>query len=303
MNAKRIASRALGAALLAAAQVGMGTSLEAQLPPHLRDYPLTSFHKSGDLVAPYFDGFYDNGDGTVTFSFGFLNRNTEESVDVPLGPNNFIEPAQFDGVQPTHFPVYDRGGLVGKRERGAFAVTVPANMAGTEVVWTLTHAGRTYAVPGRATSIAYDMSTGPAAFGSLPPAVRFHSEGAESTNREGVVAARVTTKIGTPVTLSAMVQDRGERAPYSADLDGKLTFPVNATWILHQGPAGARVQFSQEKSRVESEGWGFASTQATFTVPGDYVIRLRADTFGAPDSRFDNQCCWSNAYVPVTVTP
>lgn len=298
MNAKHAVSGALAAVLVAAT----GASVEAQLPPHLRDYPLTSFHKSGDLVAPFFDGFYDNGDGTVTFSFGFLNRNTEEIVDIPLGPNNFIEPAQFNGMQPTHFPVYDRGGLVGKRERGAFAVTVPANMAGTEVVWTLTHAGRTYSVPGRTGSIAYDMSTGPAAFGSLPPAIRFHSEGPESINREGVTANRVMAKVGTPVTLSAMVQDRGERAPYSADLDGKLVFPVNATWILHQGPEGARVQFSPEKSAVEAEGWGNATTQATFTVPGDYVIRLRADNFGAPDSRFDNQCCWTNAYVPVTVT-
>jgi len=296
MNAKHIALGALAATLLAA-------PVQAQLPPNLRDYPLAPLHKSGDLVGPFFDGFYDNGDGTVTFSFGFLNRNTEEIVDIPLGPNNFIEPAQFDGAQPTHFPVYDRGGLVGKRERGAFAVTVPANMAGTEVVWTLTHAGRTYSVPGRTGSIAYDMSTGPAAFGSLPPALRFHSEGPESTNRVGVTAARVQAKVGTPVTLSVMVQDRGEREPYGTELDGRLNFPVNATWILHQGPEGARVQFSAETQRVDSGGaWGAASTQATFTVPGDYVIRVRADNFGAPDSKFDNQCCWSNAYVPVTVT-
>lgn len=303
MNAKHIASGALAATLFAAAQAGKPTSVEAQLPANLRDYPLAPLHKSGDVVGPFFDGFYDNGDGTVTFSFGFLNRNTEEIVDIPLGPNNFIEPAQFNGVQPTHFPVYDRGGLVGKRERGAFAVTVPANMAGTEVVWTLTHAGRTYSVPGRTGSIAYDMSTGPAAFGSLPAAVRFQSEGPESTDREGVTAPRVQAKVGTPVTLSVMVQDRGVREPYSADLDGKTTFPVNATWILHQGPEGARVQFSQETSKVETEGWGSASTQATFTVPGEYVIRVRADNFGAPDSNFDNQCCWSNGFVPVTVTP
>ena len=101
MNAKHIALGALAAALL-------GAPVQAQLPANLRDYPLAPLHKSGDLVGPFFDGFYDNGDGTVTFSFGFLNRNTEEIVDIPLGPNNFIEPAQFDGVQPTHFPVYDR---------------------------------------------------------------------------------------------------------------------------------------------------------------------------------------------------
>ena len=297
MNARHVASGALAAAMFAAT----GASIEAQLPPHLRDYPLATFHKSGDLVAPFFDGFYDNGDGTVTFSFGFLNRNTEEIVDIPLGPNNFIEPAQFNGMQPSHFPVYDRGGLQGKRERGAFAVTVPANMAGTEVVWTLTHAGRTYAVPGRTGSIAYDMSTGPAAFGSLPPAVRFTADSPISTNREGVVAARVRASVGTPVALSALIQDRGERAPYAGELEGKTVFPVNATWILHQGPAA--VVFSTETEKIESEGWGVATTQATFSQPGEYVIRLRADNFGAPDSKFDNQCCWSNAYVPVTVTP
>ena len=50
------------------------------------------------------------------------------------------------------------------------------------------------------------------------------------------------------------------------------------------------------------QGWGMATTQATFTEPGEYIVRLRVDNFRAPDSKFDNQCCWSNAYVPVTVT-
>jgi len=45
------------------------------------------------------------------------------------------------------------------------------------------------------------------------------------------------------------------------------------------------------------------TTQATFMEPGDYVIRLRVDNFAAPDSSMGNQCCWSNGYLPVTVTP
>lgn len=266
-----------------------------QLPPELRDYPLATLHKSGDIVAPFFDGWYDNGDGTVTYAFGFLNRNTEEIVDIPLGEKNRIEPAQYDGVQPTHFPVYNRRGLIGKRERQAFAITVPR---GTEVVWTLTHAGRTYSVPGRATSTAYDMGSldQPAAFGSLTPAIRFTPDGPVSRGPEGQYAARVNARVGVPVTLTALVQDRGERYG-KAD---KEIYPVHATWILHQGPA--RVQFSAETSTIDTEGWGQAVTQATFPAPGEYVIRLRVDNFGAPDSRFDNQCCWSNAFVPVTVT-
>lgn len=263
--------------------------LSGQLP----EYPLAPLKPSGDLIAPYFDGWYDNGDGSVTFSFGFMNRNTEEIVDIPLGPNNFIEPAQFDGVQPTHFPVYDRRGFQGKRERGAFAVTVPADMAGTEVWWTLSHAGHTYSIPGRATSPAYELSRRPAANGSLPPAVRFGVEGHTAMGREGLMAERVTASVGTPVVLSVLVQDRGER-------EGGRLYPVGTTWIRHQGPAAIR--FEPEGSLVESEGWGESTTQATFTEPGEYVVRVRVDNFEADDSQFDDQCCWSNAYIPVTVT-
>jgi hypothetical protein len=293
MNAMKTLTAIAAVATLIGAQ-----DAAAQLPPELRDYPLATLHKSGDLVAPFFDGWFDNGDGTVTYAFGFLNRNTEEIVDIPLGENNRIEPAQYDGAQPTHFPVYNRRGLVGKRERQAFGVTVPM---GTEVVWTLTHAGRTYSIPGRATSTAYDMGTFDqvAAFGSLHPLVRFDAEGPVAVGPEGVTAAPVHGRVGQPVTLSAFVIDAGERY----GLAEKEVYPVHATWILHQGPEGARVAFSPETATAESEGWSSVTTQATFPVPGEYVIRVRVDNFGAPDSRFDNQCCWTNSFVPVVVAP
>ena len=177
---KQLTARALVVLL-----VGLiAAPLYAQLPQQLRDYPLTRFQTRGDLIAPFFDGWIDNGDGSVTMVFGFMNRNTEEIVDIPLGPNNYIRPTQFDGVQPTHFPIYDRGGLTGIRERGAFAVTVPAGMAGTEIVWTLSHAGHSYSVPGRAVSVAYEMSSARRALGSFNPTIRFTQGGPESTDRE-----------------------------------------------------------------------------------------------------------------------
>ena len=37
------------------------------------------------------------------FLMVFLNRN-ETTVDLPLGGSNFIEPAEFNGMQPTRFP-------------------------------------------------------------------------------------------------------------------------------------------------------------------------------------------------------
>jgi len=307
-NFKRIASSAAAIAL-----VGMtaASTLQAQLPEHLRQYQLAAPKAKGDVVGPMFNGWYKNDDGSYTFNFGFVNRNREEIVDIPLGANNHIEPAQFDGVQPTHFPVYNRRGFVGRQERGTFAVTVPADMADTEVVWTLNYAGHSYSVPGRATSAAYEMSRDPAAMGSLNPAIRFSMNGAESTDREGIYAPAVTAKVGKPLTLTAYAQDRGERRGYDVETQ---FFPVGTEWIMHQGPVGARPEFENPKITGRDRGeigkqsmsgsgdWTETSTKVTFAEPGDYVIRLRVDNFAAPDSQFDNMCCWSNAYVPVTVT-
>ena len=307
---KKVKQFAAGA--VAVALMGLiAAPLYAQLPANLRDYPLAQLQKQGDLVAPFFDGWIANADGSTTMVFGFMNRNTDELVDIPLGPNNYIEPAQFDGAQPSHFPVYKRRGFVGIRERGAFAVTIPASMAGTEVVWTLNHAGHSYSIPGRATSTAYEMSRLERALGSFLPAIRFDMDGDESTDREGIYAPQVTTSVGSPITLSAFVQDRGNRRQYE-ELDS-LYFPVGTEWILHQGPAipefghaavtGRDRGESGDASMSSSGDWTETETQVTFSEPGDYVIRLRVDNFMAPDSQFDNQCCWSNAYVPVTVTP
>jgi hypothetical protein len=302
---KQITTRALAVALMGL----IAAPLYAQLPAHLRDYPLASRKASGDLVGPMFNGWIKNPDDSVTMIFGFVNRNREEIVDIPLGPNNRIEPAMFDGAQPTHFPVYQRRGFVGLQERGTFAVTLPPEMADQEVIWTLNHAGKNYSVPGRVSSTAYEMSAGSQALGSLNPAIRFNMNGEESNDREGIYANKVMASVGKPVTLTAYAQDRGERDQYP-ELEQTI-FPLGTEWIMHQGPVGSTIDFSVEaitgRERSEAgEGmsdWTTVQTEATFWEPGDYVVRLRVDNFEAPDSKFDNQCCWSNAYVPVTVTP
>ena len=280
---------------LAAAAVGLTAS---PLHPQAPAEPLTPLRTSGDLVAPFFDGWYANDDGSFTLSFGFMNRNTEEVVDIPLGPHNHIRPAEFDGGQPTHFTPVSYGGFSGRRERGVFSITVPEAFAGQDVVWTLSHAGHTYAVPGRVRSPAYELSRVPAGLGSLPPAIHFEEGGPVSTGREGIHAPPQTVRAHQGLILSVEVQDRGEQIPESRF---RSRAPVGIYWVKHQGPGP--VEFDQERQAVDSEGWGAARTMVTFREPGEYVLRVRADNFRAPDSGFDYQCCWSNAYLPVTVTP
>src|SRR5262245_14607789 len=64
--------------------------------------PLSPVPSAGNRVAPFFDGWYANPDGTLTFSFGYSNLNPGP-VEIPLGPDNFIEPKIYDGKQPTYF--------------------------------------------------------------------------------------------------------------------------------------------------------------------------------------------------------
>lgn len=283
--------------------------LHAQLPERARDYPLGTRSKTGEIVAPMFNGWIANEDGSTTLIFGFANQNREATVDVPLGPNNKLEPAQFQGAQPTHFPVYSRRGFVGIQERGAFGVTVPADMAGTEVIWTLTSGGNTYSIPGRATSAAYELSAGISAAGSLRPAIRFSEGGPESVNEVGIYAEPKTVKVGQPLTLSALMQDRGERDGYA---DVLPYYDLGTFWAMHQGPAEPEIETPEIPGSVRAENnpsdpnineWTEVSTQVTFPEPGNYIMRLRVDNFEAPDSQFDNVCCYSNAYFPVTVNP
>src|SRR5438477_10363186 len=90
-------------------------------------------------VAPIFEGWEHNPDGTYSMVFGYLNRNYEEEVDIPIGTENSItlgDETFGDRGQPTHF--YPR------RQRFLFRVVVPKDWDKQQkVIWTLTSRGRT----------------------------------------------------------------------------------------------------------------------------------------------------------------
>jgi hypothetical protein len=48
---------------------------------------------------------------------------------------------------------------------------------------------------------------------------------------------------------------------------------------------------------------GTARVNATFSAPGEYVMRATADNWDAEDSTANDQCCWTNGYLRVNVSP
>lgn len=273
---------------LAALGVALGVAVPLAAQPGSR-YPLGPSAPTGAGVAPYFDGWYANPDGSITLSFGFMNRNRSGAVDIPIGPDNTIEPAQFSGMQPTHFPVVSYPAFGGKRERGAFAIRVPKEHRG-DVVWTLRHKGVTYSVPGRVTSDYYKLSYTPQAAGSMMPVVRFAPDGPVSNGREGVTTGPLTATVGAALDIRIWMEDRGERKP----------IPVNMTWVKHQGPGDVTFE---PRSAKTPPGGGDAIASVRFSAPGDYMLRVRVDNFGITDSAMGQQCCWTNGFVKVKVTP
>src|SRR5262245_34486351 len=81
-----------------------------QLPPE----PIKD---SGQSITGAFEGWYQNPDGTFTLLMGYMNRNGKETLDIPVGPNNRIEPGGPDQGQPTYF--------LPRRQWGVFTITVP----------------------------------------------------------------------------------------------------------------------------------------------------------------------------------
>src|SRR5438128_1914621 len=71
----------------------------------------------GQNVVPVYEGWEQNEDGSFNLVFGYFNRNFAEELDVPVGPDNTIEPGPADQGQPTHF--YPR------RNRFQFRIHVP----------------------------------------------------------------------------------------------------------------------------------------------------------------------------------
>lgn len=278
-------------------------------------------YSKGQNVAPAYEGWEQAPDGTKYFVFGYMNRNWEEEIDVPIGPDNGFNVGGADQGQPTHF--------LPRRNRFVFKVRVPASFTDKdELIWTLTTHGQTekaYATL-RPDYVLDDVvkasETGALGAGTSSPEVR-----ANKPPVLRIVEANTrNVKVGQAITLTSEVKDDGipkrrgvgagaavrttgaagteAPAPTAAPRNPAMSPPVRITvgknvglhvaWFLYRGPG--RVTFDPPQVKVwedtragANSPWapmwapeqipadGRVPVHVTFSEPGTYVLRCRAD--------------------------
>jgi hypothetical protein len=258
----------------------------AWLPVHAQ-LPFSVLRASGQTVTPAFEGWYLNSDGTISLSFGYFNRNAGEVVTVPIGSDNFISPGPQNQGQPTEFQP--------RRHWGVFAVQVPADFGKGEVVWTLRFRGQSHAIPGRLhPNWQIDALEGEAGSGNTPPVVKFGETGPEARGPLGSMAGPLTARAGEPLAITVSASDDGRGAGRGRGAGPMVTL----AFFKHQGPG--TVTFTPPNGRGPVAG-AQVKTMATFSAPGDYVVRVRANDASGVAGAGHAQCCWTNGFVKVAV--
>ncbi len=110
----------------------------------------------------------------------------------------------------------------------------------------------------------------------------------------------VSVQVDTPLTLTLSVyQPEPEDYPEVAEYEGDPK-SWEVYWWKHSGPPGD-VAFSPSLQVLEPDEH-MATATATFSEPGDYVLRMTVRNQGPGGFGF-SMCCWTSGFVEVTVTP
>lgn len=251
-----------------------GTALDAQENPRMRR------QATGLGVSPTFEGWYPNPDGTFTLSWGFFNRNTEETLHIPIGPNNSVSPGPADQGQATYFTP--------DRSYGVFTVTVPADFGNeARVSWVLEINGERWETTGGLIHSYHTDNLYAKAIDRYPPLLVMEDGGEETAGPNGARVGPLSTTVGEPLELKVESWDQQGHG-------------VTVRWYKYRGPGG--VEFTADAVTIE-EGSREAVTSVSFDEPGEYVLYVRADHSDVRVSAAGlEQCCWTNGYVSVSVS-
>ncbi|HZP48811.1 MAG TPA: hypothetical protein VFB07_09770 [Vicinamibacterales bacterium] len=314
-----LASGVAGGALVRAGQQGVG-----QVPSPL---PLTNTVRDrGSSVTPAFEGWYYDKDGSQRLLVGYFNRNMKQEFDIPVGPNNHIDPGGPDMGQPTHFQA--------GRQWGVLSIKVPKDLGDKKLTWTIVSNGYTNSITLHTKADYVVEPFEDAANKNTPPKIQFAEGGPVFTGPPVGNAATYTASVDQPLTLTTWVTDegpkinvpepaagrgrgrgRGDAGDAAAGRGGRGRGdaaaaglpegftpppPIAVKWAVYRQPVGAVVKFDPPNPKVDVASKGRNETKATFNMPGEYILRVQGnDNTGEGGGGFE--CCWSNAYVKVTV--
>jgi len=287
----------------------------------------------GQNISPAYEGWEQAADGSKYFLFGYMNRNWEEEIDVPVGPENGFSPGAADQGQPTHF--------LPRRNRFVFRVRVPDGFGEKdELVWTLATHGKTEkAYASLRTDYVVDdvvkaSETGALGAGTSNPEVRANKPPVVTVE---AIGNRGSVKPGQPVTLLAEVIDDGipklrvprpaqrrasgpaTTAPPAPRTPPGLTPPtritvgkiigLHASWFVYRG--AGKVTFDPPQVKVwEDTRTGANSPWAPLwtapKLPGDGRMEVRV-TFDEPGTyvlrcRADDGALTADEDVTIVVT-
>jgi hypothetical protein len=255
-------------------------------------------YTKGQNVAPAYEGWEQGADGAKYFVFGYMNRNWEEELDIPIGPENGFSAANgsvnSDQGQPTHF--------LPRRNRFIFKVRVPANFTEKdELVWTLTSHGKSekaYATL-RPDYVLDDVvkasETGALGAGTSSPEVR--------SNKPPVLhiveANTRNLKVGQSLTLVSEVKDDGipKRRGAGAGAAVRATGPGGVTGD-NTGALLARAASSPPVRVTVGKNVGLHVTWFLYRGPGTV-------TFDPPQIKAweDTRAGANSPWAPIWIAP
>jgi hypothetical protein len=265
--------------------------------PLCAQLPLEPPHDSGQSITGAFEGWFQNSDGSFSVLVGYYNRNLKQEFDIPVGPNNRIEPGGPDRGQPTHF-------LTG-RQWGVFTIRLPKDFGDNKLTWTLVANRKTTVIP-LSLNTLWEVSPYIEASANTPPFISFDEAGESAVQGPPLkIAKSFEAAVSEPLSLTVWVADDAKASLAAPRL---RTPPVILTWSKFRGPGS--VEFSKDRPAIEKADWkappsatafmGKATTTATFSEPGEYILEALAnDSSGEGGRGF--QCCWTTAQIKISV--
>jgi len=199
----------LGVAALVNVRAGQQPAPPGQQPPTPSPLQLAPLGVSGEAIYPAFEGWGPQKDGQNVILIGYFNRNKEQELDIPIGPNNRIEPGGPDYGQPTHFET--------GRQYGVFAIPLPKDFGTKKLTWTLIANGQPAVVTFWMNPAYWVDFFKHAANGNEPPIIKIAENGPAMTGPPRGPAQTLTGTPWNPVELKIWTAD--QKATYEPERD------------------------------------------------------------------------------------